>query len=121
MEEKNLRNELFKLSVQRSRPKRMFSVLIKPANKSILTARQKIYFREKINDGRGAGLTVNFVLKNNLTKKTKWYFLDQYDFKNKVDYNAYAKQIKEIKKEYPILFDIIYSFCQWRSGVINEQ
>lgn len=120
MENEELRNELFKLGVQRYRPNRMFSVLIKPANKSILTTRQKTYFREKINDGRGAGLTVNFVLKNNLTQKTKWYFLDQYDFKNKVDYNAYAKQVKEIKKEYPLLFDIIYSFVNDESGITNE-
>ena len=58
-----LRNELFKLGVQRNRPNRMFSVSIKPLNKSILTTRQKNYFKEKQNDGRGAGLTVNFVLK----------------------------------------------------------
>lgn len=117
-ENEELRNELFKLGVQRYRPNRMFSVLIKPANKSILTERQKIYFREKINDGRGAGLTVNFVLKNNLMQKTKWNFLDQYDFKSKVDYNAYAKQIKEIKKEYPLIFDIVYNFVNDESGVI---
>lgn len=119
-ENEELRNELLKLSVQRSRPKRMFSVSIKPLNKSVLTTRQKIYFREKQNDGRGAGLTTNFVLKSNLTQKTKWYFLDPYDFKSKVDYNAYVKQIKEIKKEYPILFNIIYNFVNDESGVINE-
>ena len=117
-ENEELRNELIKLGVQRYRPNRMFSVLIKPANKNILTERQKNYFREKINDGRGAGLTVNFVLKNNLTQKIKWHFLDQYDFKNKVDYNAYAKQIKKIKKEYPIIFDIIYSFVNDESGIL---
>ena len=111
---------IIKLGVQRNRPNRMFSVLIKPANKSVLTTRQKNYFREKQNDGRGAGLTVNFVLKNNLTQKTKWHFLDQYDFKSKVDYNAYVKQIKEIKNEYPILFNIIYNFVNDESGITNE-
>lgn len=120
MKEKELRNELLKLGVERKRPNRMFSVLIKPANKSILTARQKNYFRASINNGRGAGLTTNFVLKNDMTQKTKWYFLDQYDFKNKVDYNAYAKQVKEIKNEYPLIFDIVYNFVNDESGLINE-
>lgn len=119
-EKEELRNELFKLGVQRNRPNRMFSVLIKPANKSVLTARQKNYLKEKQNDERGAGLTTNFVLKNNLTQKTKWHFLDQYDFKSKVDYNAYVKQIKQIKNEYPILFSVIYNFVNDESGITNE-
>lgn len=105
-----LRNELFKLGVRREQPQNMFKVLIKPSNKNILTQRQKQYFREKINNGGGAGLSTNYVIKNNLDKTTNWYFLDPYDFKNKVDYNAYEREIKQIKQEYPRLFNIIYDF-----------
>ena len=109
-EKEELKNEILKLGVERKRPNNMFSVLVKPLNNNILTLRQKQYFREKINSGRPPGLTSNFVLKSKLTNATQWYFLDPYDFKNKAAYNAYVKEIKKIKKEYPRIFELVYDF-----------
>ena len=109
-ENEKLKYEILKLGVERKRPNNMFTVLVKPLNKNVLTLRQKQYFREKINSGRPPGLTANFILKSKLTNATQWYFLDLYDFKNKTAYNAYVKEIKEIKKAYPLIFELIYDF-----------
>ena len=118
MRKDEVRKELIKLMKDKFN---WNTIKITTDTRNEFTDRQINYFKYKNTVCRvSQGFNFGFVEDNKgLKDNNVWRWLKKEEFYNVDDYYRYVEKINRIKNEYPLLFEIIYSFVNDESGLLK--